>query len=290
MRLFKSNIGLALAGLALALIFMAPSAARSDEWNLLTRISVNHSFSVPGKVLEPNTQYVLKLLDLSGTRNVIQIFNEDQSELLTSFIAASKYRLEPQDTTTFEFIEVNPGYPKPIRSWFYPGRLNGFEFIYPKDQAMDIVANSRQSVLTSNGRVHINDLNTFEIAAVDPDDVIATQTTQTAQTTTTDTDVDMETDTDMDVTREKPTPPEPVTEPESTDLDQDIDADVDTFESETDPAAAQDDADMDAEEGVTEEESEESLPDTAGELPLIGLIGSLAVAIGLGLRAALVRS
>ncbi|MBI4473839.1 MAG: hypothetical protein HY646_14320 [Acidobacteria bacterium] len=274
MHLFKSNFGAAACGLAVALILLTPSAARSDEWNLLTTFSINHPFSVPGKVLEPNTKYVIKLLDLSGTRNVIQIFNEDRSELITTFIAASNYRLDPQDTTTFEFIETDPGYPKPIRSWFYPGRLNGYEFMYPKDQALDIVAHSRQGVLTANGRVDIDDLETFEVAAVEPGEVMAVEQT-TERITATETDNETQKATDTEVTREKPANAvEPATEAEP--------ADVDALEPEyTEPAAAQDESDMDEEEVAIDQEPEERLPDTAGELPLIGLIGALSAGIAL---------
>jgi hypothetical protein len=303
MHSFKGKFALVISGIALALlVFMAP-AVKGDDWNLKTIITVSHPFSVPGKVLEPNTKYVLKLLDLQGNRNVIQLFNEDQSELLTTFMAASDYRLEPADETTFEFIEVNEGYPKPIRSWFYPGRLNGKEFIYPKDQAMDIVANSRQSVLTAEGRVDLHDLDTYEIAALDPDDVVLTGVATAQDTIDTDIDInrDVDVDTDADV-----------------DLDADLDADIDTdtqpmddadtdatldepldyepsqtqtdesFETEPEPVM-QDDADM-QDDSAIEEESEESLPATAGELPLIGLIGALCVGLALSLRAFAVRS
>jgi hypothetical protein len=282
---FKVRLAVAIGGLALALIALAPPAAQGDDWNLKTIFSVSQPFAVPGKVLEPNTKYVLRLLDLSSTRNVVQIFNEDQSELITTFMAASDYRLDPADTTLFEFIETDAGYPKPIRSWFYPGRLNGLEFLYPKDQAMDIVRHTREGVLTAEGTVDFHDLDTFEVAALDPDDVIATTTTQTA-TTDFDTDVEQtEIDTDMDVTREKPAVIEPAeTEPAV------IEPVVEEPEI-AEPAIVQDDTDMDVEESAVEEEMpEETLPATAGELPLIGLIGALSLGIGLGLRALVARS
>lgn len=274
MQSFKAKLAVALGGITLALLFMAPPAVQGDDWNLKTIFTVSHTFAVPGKVLEPNTKYVMRLLDLGSTRNVVQIFNEDQSELYTTFMGVSDYRLEPADTTIFEFIEVDAGYPKPIRSWFYPGRLNGLEFIYPKDQAMDIVAHSRQGVLTAEGRVRLHDLNTIEIAAIDPDDVVATTITRTASVET----ESEEFVTDTDVTREKPT-----------DLESsEIDTEVDTPEV-SEPAAVQEDTDMDDDSAV-DEDTEETLPATAGELPLVGLLGALCLGVGLTVRRFSTRS
>jgi len=323
---FKAKLAVAVGGIILALALAAPSPVQGDEWNLKTIFSVNHPFSVPGKTLEADTKYVLKLLDLSGNRNVVQIFREDDGELITTFMAASDRRLDPEDDPTFEFIETDEGYPKPIRTYFYPGRVNGLEFIYPKDQAMDIVAHSGNAVLADHGeRVDIHDLKTVEIAAMDPDDVIAT----TAQTSTTDTDVDIDADLDTDdadfdsdVDVDVDTDDADLDADVESDVDADLDADVDvdtqdsdvdvdadiqtdtdvTREESTDTEstdvetesqeaepALQDDSDMDDESAV-DEETEESLPTTAGELPLLGLIGALCLAGALGLRTRSIRS
>jgi hypothetical protein len=299
MHSFKSKLALALSGVALALLFFMAPTVKGDEWNQKTIFTVSHPFAVPGKVLEPNTKYVMKILDLQSNRNVIQIFSEDQDELLTTFMAASAQRLDPADETTFEFIEVNEGYPKPIRTWYYPGRTIGKEFIYPKDQAMEIVAHSRQGVLTAEGRVDLHDLDTFEVVSTDLDDAILSGTA-TAQTTTTDDfdadasiDADLNTDADLDA-----------------DIDADVNADADVtedtdvtqeqpseYESEstTDEAveadsqeaapAMDDDADF-----AVEESTEEELPNTAGELPLVGFLGALCVGLALSVRAFAVRS
>jgi hypothetical protein len=299
MHSLKTKFALALSGLALALLFVAAPTVQGDDWNLKTIFTVSHPFAVPGKVLEPNTKYVLKILDLQGSRNVVQIFSEDQSDLLTTFMAASDYRLDPADETVFEFIEVDEGYPKPIRSWFYPGRLDGKEFIYPKDQAMDIVAHSRQGVLTAEGRVDLHDLDTYEIAALDPDDVILSDTAVAQQDrpadidATIDTDVDVnrdaniDADLDADINAQTDTD---VTQEPMVDEPLDTDTTVDDAQTSEPEPVMQDDTDMEADPSAVEEESAETLPATAGELPLIGMIGVLCLGLALGVRAFAARS
>lgn len=329
MQSFKTKSAVAFSGLILALALMAPSPVQGDEWNLKTIFTVNHPFSVPGKTLEADTKYVLQLADLTGNRRVVHIFRDDTRELVTTFFAASDRRLNPADDPTFEFIETDPGYPKPIRSYFYPGRIDGLEFIYPEDQAMDIVAHSGGSVLADHGkRVDVHDLRTVEVAALDFDDAVA----MAAQSGTADTDVEFDADTDVDVNTDDADIDADVdadvdadlqqdTNVDTHDLDTDVDADlhqdtdVDTdtdlyqdsdvqsdypdqtgeqealdVESDT-PAddAVQDDSSLNDESAVGEDR-EESLPATAGELPLMGLIGALCIAAAFGLRIHSVRS
>lgn len=247
MRLFSSKTAVVVGGLVLALVILAPPRIQGSEWDLLTIFSVNHQIQVPGKVLEPNTKYAMKLLDLQGSRNVVQIFNEDRTQLLTTFMAISAYRLEPADKTVFTFYEVESGYAKPIDKWFYPGRLNGLEFLYPKDQAAEIA-------LHAPGR-QLN-IQVAQTTVTEPEAEIAASPTpapeeeQTAPMTT-----------EPEITREKPS---------------EVPSTVDENKTEEAPA-------------VTETKTER-LPKTAGELPLVGLIGMLCFGFGLGLKVLSARS
>lgn len=130
------------------------------------KFSVNQPFEVPGLVLQPNTRYLIKLLDSPSERHVVQIYDEDQTKLLTMFMGISDERMRPADHTVFTFIETAPGYPLPIKEWFYPGRLTGLEFVYPKAQAMEIARHAREPVLSANGNLH--DLSALTVEAIKP--------------------------------------------------------------------------------------------------------------------------
>ena len=103
--LFKGP-AICLGFLMLALVLVAPPATHADEWNLMTRFTVNHPFEIPGMTLQPNTRYVIRLMDSPSNRNVVQVLNEDETKLLTMFMAISDERLEPADKTVFTFIET----------------------------------------------------------------------------------------------------------------------------------------------------------------------------------------
>src|SRR5262245_66560807 len=95
--------------------------------------------------------------------------------MLTMFMAISAERQEPADRTLFEFVETAPGFPLPIREWFYPGRLNGLEFVYPKQQALEIAQHSREPVLSADS-TNLHDLAGVTVESIGP---IGTQTTVT---------------------------------------------------------------------------------------------------------------
>lgn len=138
---------LAVASIGLLGVAIAPSA-RADQWNKKTILTVNETIQVPNKVLPPG-KYVIKLLDSPSNRHVVQIFNGEETQLLTTILAIPNYRLQPTGKTVFGFWETPPGQPKALRAWFYPGDNFGQEFAYPKSAAVQIAASAHAPVPTT---------------------------------------------------------------------------------------------------------------------------------------------
>jgi hypothetical protein len=138
---------LAVASIGLLGVAIAPSA-RADQWNKKTILTVNETIQVPNKVLPPG-KYVIKLLDSPSNRHVVQIFDGDETHLLTTILAIPNYRLQPTGKTVFGFWETPPGQPKALRAWFYPGDNFGQEFAYPKSAAVQIAASAHSAVPTT---------------------------------------------------------------------------------------------------------------------------------------------
>jgi len=247
MHSFRKKIAVALGCLTVAAVFLSPPASRGDDWNLATRFSVSQPFQVPKMVLEPNTNYVIRIHDSPATRQVVQIYNEDQTKMLTMFIAISAQRFEPKDETQFTFMETSPGYPVPIKEWFYPGRLTGLEFIYPKDQAEEIAAHSRDRVATT------------EVAELrEPAEAPIAAPVEENQ---------------AEAELEIPAPQ--VEEPVEIAQNQDNEPLLE------EPAVEQSPVETAA---VAVSEDREELPRTAGELPVFALIGMLCLGLGLGMK------
>lgn len=141
-------------------------AAFADSFDKKTILTVNQSIQVPGKVLPPG-KYVMKLFNSLGSRNIVQIFNEDETEILTTIIAIPNYRLKPTDETHFSYWEAPVGKVVPLKSWFYPGDNFGQEFAYPKETATEIARETREAVPVIHTE-KLAELPTAELGLVEP--------------------------------------------------------------------------------------------------------------------------
>ena len=130
----------------LALACVLTRTAWADLSNKKTTVTFSAPVEIPGKVLPAGT-YVFKVLDEAGNRNVVQIFNEDETQLIATVLAIPDYRQIPPGKTIINFEERSVGTPEAIKEWFYPGDNYGVQFVYPHDQATRIAGRTRQNVL-----------------------------------------------------------------------------------------------------------------------------------------------
>jgi len=117
-------------GLALATgLFVYKASA--DEWNRQTVLTINQPMQITDTVLEPG-KYVLRAMDSPSNRHIVQIFNADQNHVYATVLTIPAERLEPTGDTKLVFWETPAGTARALRLWYYPGRLSGDEFPYPK--------------------------------------------------------------------------------------------------------------------------------------------------------------
>jgi LPXTG-motif cell wall-anchored protein len=162
---FMNRLVVFAACLGLTAIAFAP-AARADEWNKRTVMTINEPIQVPNRVLSPGT-YVVKLLDSPSDRHIVQIFNQDETHLITTILAMPNYRLEPSGKTVFTFWETPPGQPPALRAWFYPGDNFGQEFAYPKSVATQIAATTHTAVPTTEA-TQAEEMQTAQVTSTQP--------------------------------------------------------------------------------------------------------------------------
>src|SRR2546430_9915918 len=132
-----------------ALCMMFSSTASAQPWNKKTTVTFSAPVEIPGisaQVLPAGT-YVFRLLDSLSDRNIVQIFNKNESHLYATILAIPNYRLKATDKTVMTFGERRVGDPQAIRAWFYPGDNFGQEFVYPKTKALQLAQITKVPVL-----------------------------------------------------------------------------------------------------------------------------------------------
>jgi hypothetical protein len=148
MRLLKySAVALCIALLA---GIVAPRV-RADVFNHKTIVTFSAPVEIPGfhgpKVLPAGT-YVFKLLDTQADRNIVQVFNKNETHLYSTIISVPDYRMRPTGKTVIRFTERATGSPLALRAWFYPGDNYGQEFVYPRTRAMELARANHEAVLS----------------------------------------------------------------------------------------------------------------------------------------------
>ena len=107
---------------------VVPRTAAADEWNKETVLTFSQDVEIPGKVL-PAGKYVFRLADSAANRHVVRVFDQ-AGNILATVLTIPAARLNAADRTRIMFEEQSAGAPLPIKKWFYPGDLDGEEFIY----------------------------------------------------------------------------------------------------------------------------------------------------------------
>ena len=241
---------------------------RADDWNKMTKIIFGQEVQVPGTVLQPGT-YTFKLVDSQSNRHIVQIFNEDNTSLITTVMAIPNYQLEPQGKTVLEFAERPATQPVALEAWFYPGDNFGQEFVYPEPEATQLSQLNHTEVPSTGSEQPSTSSKTEEQPAPETQ---AQKTPETSENPTPKTE---------EPSKTPPSPPPTAGQQSPTYPSQSNAAPNPT------PSQQPDTTPQPAPRTEQPRPETKQLPQTASLLPLVGLIGFAFLGIALILRLAL---
>jgi hypothetical protein len=125
-------------GLALSLVGFVSVAAGQGTYDKTTLVTFSQPVEIAGRVLPAGT-YTFMLADASSDQTLVEIFNADGTQLITTVRAIPNYRLQPTGRSVIKLGEAPSGSPEVITAWFYPGENFGREFVSPKRGALDLI-------------------------------------------------------------------------------------------------------------------------------------------------------
>jgi hypothetical protein len=132
------------------LAYVGSPTLSADTWDQKTVMTFSGSVELPGKVL-PAGSYIFKLADAPGVRNVVQVWNSEQTQLIGTFLTITSERLHAAGKPILKFAERPAGQPEALKAWFFPGSSIGDEFVYPHDEAAALAKANKQPVLATRG-------------------------------------------------------------------------------------------------------------------------------------------
>lgn len=241
----------ALACMTAAMVTMSVNAgAQTGPRNQDTFFTFSQAVELPKTTLPAGT-YLFQLMDSNSNRHIVKVMSQDRKQLHATLMAIPYYSNDrPSEDPQVRFMETpaqaSAATSNAIKIWFYPGNSVGHEFIYPRSQALQIASRTGQSVLTTKTEEESSDLTRVDRAGVD------TEATVTADASAANTQA---------AVVEQPAPQrEPV-------------GAITGEPARTEPVAEPMPAPAAKPAPAPEREARTDLPNTAGALPLLALIG-----------------
>lgn len=295
----KRFTSLAAAVFTAAFLTAATTASAQDSnINQRTLLTFSGPVQMPGVTL-PAGKYVFRLADTS-LHNVMQVFDGDEKKIIGQWFFIPKNRTTEEagaanGKPVVMFREMPEGMTPAIQFYFYPTDLTGKEFIYPKEQALKIAAATHQSVLATDtdaskgGEAHVfrvdpngaesrYEANATASASPEKKNTNATSEPQTTAPTAS-------LNSQADVNNSPASGPPPYsTARNNTAATSGTSAD-NTRATGTSGAYAQNQNAAPRQQAPRQQAAAE-LPKTASPLPLVGLLGLMALAAAFGLRLA----
>ena len=292
-----------LAALCAALALTASAAiAQTVPADRTTYVTFSGPVSVPGMTLPAGT-YTFRIADSQTDRHIVQIFNREGTKLFTTLLAIPAQRPEAEGDPVITFKETPSDRPPAVHYWYYAGDKDGNELVYPKSQAIQIAQASGESVMSvdSTGTT-IDDWKSGSMSRVSGAQSTTSSATTTQSSTSTSTTATDTTTAQQPTTTAAPqqptTPPPATTAPEPTTAPMTPPPAQPTTTAQQPTTTAEPPAPTTAAPttpsvpppSATDNErpvgTSGSLPKTASELPLVGLIGLLALGGAIAIRLA----
>jgi hypothetical protein len=126
---------------------LASGIAGAQPVNKRTYLTFSGPVSLPGITLPAGT-YTFQIANPDTSSRVIQVMDKDQKNQRGLFFAIPTELREPPNDPVVRFAERPEGAPQAIKAWYYPGERTGFEFVYPRSQAVKIAKANHEKVLS----------------------------------------------------------------------------------------------------------------------------------------------
>lgn len=134
------------ATLAFLFAFLAVlPAVRADEWNQATKFTFSQPVQIPGRILPAGT-YMFELVD-GFNHEIVRISNEDRTNVIALIQAIPTQQQGLSGNAAIILAERRESQPEGIIAWSCRGRLEGHQFLYPKQVQNELAKVKRERIV-----------------------------------------------------------------------------------------------------------------------------------------------
>jgi hypothetical protein len=153
---------------AFGVISTPDAIAQEDEASFLT---VTEPLNVGGTVLQPG-KYVIRLMPSFSNRNLLQVSNEDRSQIYATVLSIPHAYAAGSDKSVTEFVmyPAVAGEVRALRTWFAPNSATGggHDIVFPERVAMALAPLVKEPVIAYKGEPKAEQLPKAPLVTVTP--------------------------------------------------------------------------------------------------------------------------
>jgi hypothetical protein len=123
--------------------------AEAQPADYRTYFTFSAPVTLPGVTL-PAGKYIFRLADPDSSRKVINVLSEDGKRSLAMLHTIPNQTMKAPKDAEVRFMETSAKVPPPIKTWWYAGKAIGYEFIYPRKQALELAKATSEPILTTS--------------------------------------------------------------------------------------------------------------------------------------------
>ena len=124
------------------------SRAEAQPADYRTYFTFSAPVTLPGLTL-PAGKYIFRLADPNSSRKIINVLTGDGRRSLAMLHTIPNQASKPPQDAEIRFMETDAQIPPPVKTWWYAGKAIGYEFIYPRDQALRLAKSTKEPILTT---------------------------------------------------------------------------------------------------------------------------------------------
>ena len=138
--------------------------AEAQPADYRTYFTFSAPVTLPGMTL-PAGKYIFRLADPDGSRKVINVMSGDGKKSLAMLHTIPNQASRPPKDAEIRFMETGAQVPPPVKTWWYAGKSIGYEFIYPRRQALELAKSTKEPILTTAKET--TDLEKADLSRID---------------------------------------------------------------------------------------------------------------------------
>jgi len=122
--------------------------AEAQPADYRTYFTFSAPVTLPGVTL-PAGKYIFRLADPDSSRKVINVLSADGKKSLAMLHTIPNQAMKAPKDAEIRFMETSAKVPPPVKTWWYAGKAIGYEFIYPRKQALELAKATSEPILTT---------------------------------------------------------------------------------------------------------------------------------------------